>query len=230
MAAVRCRVSSPRGLSRLAAAIFPSPINKSAVLRPSQSGHPLQNDTTEGEGRVILVRGTLGSGKTAFAQQCLRRLTHVVSHSHSQDNETSSLEGEPSFPSPTFLRVCEYPLPGGAPATAFHIDLYRCDSRQDINQLCFSERVFKEGNVAIVEWPERLNALAPDLLPTQFLLVNINSDPGVQSDRSFDFVDLSSDDENAEQPGNSPSLWEPREFELVPVGEHWSHVVEDLRG
>ncbi|WP_206934447.1 tRNA (adenosine(37)-N6)-threonylcarbamoyltransferase complex ATPase subunit type 1 TsaE [Roseococcus thiosulfatophilus] len=93
-------------------------------------------------GDVILLRGPLGAGKSALARAFLR-----------------AASGDPALevPSPTFTLVQSYPLPGGI--TAHHYDLYRLDGPGGLMELGWDEA--REG-IVLVEWPERLGALAPD--------------------------------------------------------------------
>lgn len=93
-------------------------------------------------GDVLLLRGPLGAGKSALARAFLR-----------------AASGDPALevPSPTFTLVQSYPLPGGV--LAHHYDLYRLDGPGGLMELGWDEA--REG-IALVEWPERLGALAPE--------------------------------------------------------------------
>lgn len=92
-------------------------------------------------GDVILLRGPLGAGKSALARAFLRAAAG-----------DAALE----VPSPTFTLVQSYPLPGGV--VAHHYDLYRLDGPGGLMELGWDEA--REG-IVLVEWPERLGALAP---------------------------------------------------------------------
>jgi tRNA threonylcarbamoyladenosine biosynthesis protein TsaE len=91
-------------------------------------------------GDAILLSGPLGAGKSAFARAFLR-----------------AAAGEPALevPSPSFTLVQPYDLPLGA---AWHFDLYRLSGPDELEELGWEEA--REG-IVLVEWPERLEGLAP---------------------------------------------------------------------
>ena len=86
-------------------------------------------------GAVILVRGDLGAGKTAFVRGLAEGL------GISADEVTS----------PTFTLVHEY---RGGRLPLIHVDLYRLD-RADLDEIGLDQDLAATGVVAI-EWPERL--------------------------------------------------------------------------
>ena len=92
-------------------------------------------------GDVLLLAGDLGAGKTT--------LTRAIA---------AGLEVPPEVPvtSPTFALLHEYP--GRLPL--YHIDLYRLDSEEEIEDLGLADAIYGEG-VAVVEWPDRLGTLTP---------------------------------------------------------------------
>jgi len=91
-------------------------------------------------GDAILLEGPLGAGKSELARALLR-----------------AASGDPGLevPSPTFTLVQSYSLPCGP---AYHFDLYRLSGPEELGELGWDEA--REG-VVLVEWPERLGALAP---------------------------------------------------------------------
>ncbi len=91
-------------------------------------------------GDVILLFGTLGTGKSTLARAFVRALT-------SEDEEV---------PSPTFTLVQAYEA---APADIWHFDLYRLDKPEDAFELGI-EDAFVDG-ISLIEWPERLAHLTP---------------------------------------------------------------------
>jgi tRNA threonylcarbamoyladenosine biosynthesis protein TsaE len=87
-------------------------------------------------GAVILLKGDLGAGKTAF----VRGLAHGLGIN--ADEVTS----------PTFTLVHEY---RGGRLPLVHVDLYRLD-RADLDEIGLDQDLAARGIVAI-EWPERLS-------------------------------------------------------------------------
>ncbi len=93
-------------------------------------------------GDVVILRGDLGAGKTAFTQGVARGLgcTQRVT-------------------SPTFTLCQVYELPNSAIDALLHIDLYRIGHASELSDLGVDEALDR-GGVAIVEWG--------DLAPTGF--------------------------------------------------------------
>ncbi|MBW6398327.1 tRNA (adenosine(37)-N6)-threonylcarbamoyltransferase complex ATPase subunit type 1 TsaE [Roseomonas sp. HJA6] len=91
-------------------------------------------------GDAVLLEGPLGAGKSELARAVLR-----------------AAAGDPGLevPSPTFTLVQSYDLPAGP---AHHFDLYRLDGPAGLDELGWEEA--REG-IVLVEWPDRLGALAP---------------------------------------------------------------------
>jgi tRNA threonylcarbamoyladenosine biosynthesis protein TsaE len=89
------------------------------------------------DGWTILLRGELGAGKSTFARAFIRAAGH-----------------EGAVPSPTYTLVEPYDLATGI---IYHIDLYRVSSEEELRFLGFSEL---EDGCRLVEWPERVPALA----------------------------------------------------------------------
>lgn len=84
---------------------------------------------------VLMLKGDLGAGKTAFARAFIRELTHP----------------EMTVPSPTFTLVEIYEATIGP---LWHFDLYRLKSSTEIWDLGIEE-AFAYG-ITLLEWPERL--------------------------------------------------------------------------
>jgi tRNA threonylcarbamoyladenosine biosynthesis protein TsaE len=91
-------------------------------------------------GDAILLSGDLGSGKTAFARGFLRAAS-----------EDPTLE----VPSPSFTLVQNYATRRG---TVHHFDLWRLDGPAALAELGWDDA---RDDIVLVEWPDRLGALAP---------------------------------------------------------------------
>jgi tRNA threonylcarbamoyl adenosine modification protein YjeE len=91
-------------------------------------------------GDTFLLRGDLGTGKTTFAQYFLK-----------------SLGCEEEVTSPTFSLLQLYELPE---LLVVHMDLYRLENPQDIEELGVHE-LFYEA-ICLIEWPDRLGDNLPE--------------------------------------------------------------------
>ena len=92
-------------------------------------------------GDCRLLSGPIGAGKSTFARALIRALT-----------------GNPreDVPSPTFTLVQTYPTDD---VTIWHADLYRLAHPDEAAELGLEEAF--ETAICLVEWPDRLGALAP---------------------------------------------------------------------
>lgn len=88
---------------------------------------------------IICLIGQLGSGKTTFAQG--------LAQGYGIKERVNS---------PSFQLIKEYQ--GNTPF--FHIDLYRLDSIQEIEDLGIQEYYLKQG-VIVIEWAEKIFSLLP---------------------------------------------------------------------
>ena len=91
-------------------------------------------------GDIILLTGDLGAGKTCLTQGLLLGLG---------SNETAR--------SPTFVIATEYV----ARIRLYHLDLYRLDHLEEIEDLGLDEYLFGEG-ICVVEWAEKGDGLWPN--------------------------------------------------------------------
>ena len=98
-------------------------------------------------GDVLLLSGTLGTGKTRFAQGVLW-----------------GLGGDEYARSPTFVLVNQY----RARLTMYHMDLYRIETVDEIYDLGLDEYLSGDG-ICVVEWADK----APDLFPGWSLMVQM---------------------------------------------------------
>ncbi|HJZ22435.1 MAG TPA: tRNA (adenosine(37)-N6)-threonylcarbamoyltransferase complex ATPase subunit type 1 TsaE [Bradyrhizobium sp.] len=94
-----------------------------------------------GPGDVITLSGDLGAGKTAAARALIRYLAG-----------DDALE----VPSPTFTLAQSYEL---APFSVVHADLYRINDPTELEEIGLSP--LPEGNLALIEWPERAAGALP---------------------------------------------------------------------
>jgi tRNA threonylcarbamoyladenosine biosynthesis protein TsaE len=90
---------------------------------------------------VLALRGHLGAGKSVLARAIARG---------------AGVEG--FIPSPTFNLQFRYQ---GASATVVHMDLYRIHDVEELKELAWDELAC-DGEIVIIEWPERAGGLLPD--------------------------------------------------------------------
>ena len=90
---------------------------------------------------VVLFRGGMGAGKTTL-------ISRIVALLGSEDTVTS----------PTFALVNEYE---GDEGLIYHFDFYRIDKVEEVFDLGYEE-YFYSGDLCLVEWPEKIEALIPD--------------------------------------------------------------------
>lgn len=93
------------------------------------------------QGDVIALYGELGSGKTTFTKGVGKGL---------------GVKDSRHINSPSFVLIKEYK--GRFPL--YHLDLYRLDSLQDIEDIAVEEYIYGDG-VAIIEWAERIKGILP---------------------------------------------------------------------
>ena len=103
---------------------------------------------------VLLLRGTLGSGKTTLTRGIIREIyndpvMHVVSPSYLLCNTYSNHSGR----------------------TVNHIDLYRLPTGSDLKIINIPH--IYETSLCIIEWPQRMATVN---VPEQYLMVNIEVD------------------------------------------------------
>ena len=97
------------------------------------------------EPTIFFLEGNLGAGKTVFAKGLICGLG----------------QADPNdVPSPSFTLINEYDLR----LKAYHIDLYRLETREDLRSLDLEE-IFAQPAVILVEWAEKLgNPDLPDVV------------------------------------------------------------------
>ncbi|MDO8570472.1 MAG: tRNA (adenosine(37)-N6)-threonylcarbamoyltransferase complex ATPase subunit type 1 TsaE [Candidatus Daviesbacteria bacterium] len=94
-------------------------------------------------GGILALFGDLGAGKTTFTQGFAKGLgikNKVIS--------------------PTFIVMRQYPLIKNK-AHFYHIDLYRLDQINQLEEIGLSEIFANPQNVILIEWAEKLGTLLP---------------------------------------------------------------------
>ena len=101
-----------------------------------------------GPGDTLLLQGPISAGKTHFARSRIQ----------------SRLTAPEDVPSPTFTLVQTYEADG---VEIWHADLYRLTSPDEVVELGLTDAF--QSAICLVEWPDRLGALAPqDALTLSF--------------------------------------------------------------
>ena len=90
---------------------------------------------------VVLFRGGMGAGKTSL-------ISRIVALLGSEDTVTR----------PPVALVNEYE---GDEGLIYHFDFYRIDKVEEVFDLGYEE-YFYSGDLCLVEWPEKIEALIPD--------------------------------------------------------------------
>jgi tRNA threonylcarbamoyladenosine biosynthesis protein TsaE len=101
---------------------------------------------------VVLLIGNLGAGKTTLAKGIVEGL---------------GVERADNVSSPTFPLIHEY----GDPVEVYHIDLYRLDTRAEVESLGLEE-IFERPAMVLMEWAERF----PEILPNERIEVRIQEE------------------------------------------------------
>lgn len=105
-------------------------------------------------GDVVLLHGELGAGKTTLTQGI-----------------AAGLGVQGPVQSPTFSIVLEHDgvdADGGG-LHLYHLDLYRLDDPEDLENLGYDQYIEPVDGISIIEWPER----AGPCLPERFWLLRI---------------------------------------------------------
>ncbi len=91
---------------------------------------------------IVLLIGNLGAGKTTFA----KGVAAGIGAARPED-----------VSSPTFPLIHEY----GEDGEMYHIDLYRLDTREEVETLGLDE-LFARPAIVLLEWAERFPELIPE--------------------------------------------------------------------
>jgi tRNA threonylcarbamoyladenosine biosynthesis protein TsaE len=114
-------------------------LSKSAY-QTIKAGERLAHKLTKGD--VVALYGDLGSGKTTFTKGIGKGL---------------GVKDVRRINSPSFVLIKEY----SAKFPIYHIDLYRLDNLQDIEDIAIEEYIYGDG-IAIIEWAEKIKMLMPE--------------------------------------------------------------------
>lgn len=95
-----------------------------------------------GRRTVVALRGEMGAGKTTLVREITARLGAA-------DTVTS----------PTFAIVNQYKSGDGR--RICHFDFYRIEDIREVYDLGYEE-YFYSGDICLVEWPEKIEALLPE--------------------------------------------------------------------
>lgn len=93
--------------------------------------------------QVILLKGTLGTGKTTFSRFFIKKLA-----------------GDVTVSSPTFNIVQIYESPKGS---IWHVDLYRLEEEAELEELGIFEAC--HNYICLIEWPEIIEGFLKNLSP-----------------------------------------------------------------
>jgi len=95
-------------------------------------------------GTILTLYGNLGAGKTTFVQGLAK-----------------GLGIEKRIISPTFVIVRAYEIKGKAVKKFYHIDLYRVESKNELENLGIPEILDDKEVIVAIEWAEKLEDLLP---------------------------------------------------------------------
>lgn len=115
------------------------------------------------ENGVVAFFGAMGAGKTTLIKEI-----------------ASQLGVTDTITSPTFALVNHYSAASGR--TIYHFDFYRIDRIEEAFDLGYEE-YFYGGNLCLIEWPEKIEAL----LPPDTLRIEITVHPEDRGARTISF-------------------------------------------
>ncbi len=94
-------------------------------------------------GDILILKGPLGAGKTAF--------TKGIAEGLGITKEVTS---------PTFTLMSVYEVPGHGTIKEFvHVDTYRVESYEELLEIGFDEYLGRPDTVTVIEWPEKVEKL-----------------------------------------------------------------------
>ncbi len=117
-------------------------------------------------GDVVALYGDLGSGKTEF-------IKGICAHFEVEEIVTS-----PTF---TIMNQYEGTTDQGEDILIYHIDLYRIESAEQLEDIGFRECVFQPESIKLIEWAEH----SFDALPENRYNIRIKSEEEEDDRRTF---------------------------------------------
>lgn len=110
-------------------------------LETRQIGKELARTLTGGD--IIILKGELGAGKTAF--------TKGIAEGLGVTNEVKS---------PTFTLMSVYHVPNHETIKEMvHVDTYRLNTFEEILEIGIEEYLGRQDTLMIIEWPEKVDRL-----------------------------------------------------------------------
>lgn len=109
-------------------------------------------------GDIVVLNGSLGSGKTFFIREACRYFNITAVNS------------------PTFALINEY----NGRKKVYHFDFYRINKVEELYDIGFEGYLDDEESVIFIEWGN----LFPDILPEKRTEINIEI--GIESNRTFE--------------------------------------------
>ena len=113
----------------------------------SHSAHETKEIGTElartlAGGDIIILKGELGAGKTAFTKGI-----------------AEGLGIEKEVMSPTFTLMSVYPVDHETIRELVHVDTYRLETHEDLTEIGIEDYLGKPDTLTIIEWPEKVEKL-----------------------------------------------------------------------
>lgn len=103
-------------------------------------------------GDIVLLNGDLGTGKTVIAKS--------ICNFFNVDNEVTS---------PTFTLLKSYNTSGKIDKIN-HFDLYRLKNVSELDNIGFTDVIYEDNSISLIEWPE----IAASVLPKTCITIEIS--------------------------------------------------------